>query len=146
MRVFQMSQAAGNRTNRAILGNEYQVREKRAPVKIGKIRLKENWRWVAVVLVVITLFALMGVFHMRFNFTPSMPIGFYYQVAHSGQLKSGDIVQVCLPKMVGEQGLQSTNQYWLYGAHDPEYSWDSRFYGGVDRENIQGVIRPFITI
>lgn len=178
---------------------------------MGKIKLKQNWRWVMAVLVVITLLVLMGVFHMRFNFTPSMPIGFYYQVAHPGILQRGQTVEVCLPRIIGEQGLQrgylnegsceggfepvikeliavsgdevqvtqesifvnhvpyyapfiqldmngqpmssypikaikSTNQYWLYGANDPEYSWDSRFYGGVDRANIQGVIRPFITM
>ena len=179
-------------------------------MRTGKIKLKQNWRWVVAVLVIITPLALMGIFHMRFNFTPSMPIGFYYQVAHPGILKRGQTVEVCLPKITGEQGLQrgylnkgfceggfesvikeliatpgdavqitkegiwvnqifyyapfmhldmngqpmssypvknikSTNQYWLYGANDPEYSWDSRFYGGVDRENIQGVIRPLIT-
>ncbi len=179
-------------------------------MRMGKVKLKENWRWVVAVLVVIMLFALMGIFHMRFNFTPSMPIGFYYQVAHPGILQRGQTVEVCLPEIIGEQGLErgylnegsceggfepvikeliatpgdkiqitqegiwvnqifyyapfikfdmhgyamssypikfikSTNQYWLYGANDPEYSWDSRFYGGVDRENIQGVIRPFLT-
>ncbi len=176
----------------------------------GKIKLKQNWRLVVAVLVVIMLLALMGIFHMRFNVTPSMPIGFYYQVSHPGILKRGQTVEVCLPKIIGEQGLQrgylnkgscaggfepvikeliaipgdeikinhegifvnkifyrapfiqldmngqpmssypiksikSTNQYWLYGANDPEYSWDSRFYGGINRENIQGVIRPFLT-
>ncbi len=148
---------------------------------------------------------------MRFNLTPSMPIGFYYQVAHPGKLQRGQTVEVCLPKNIGEQGIQrgylnkgsceggfepvikeliaipgdeikinhdgifvnkifyrapfiqfdmngqpmssysikaikSTNQYWLYGANDLEYSWDSRFYGGVGRENIKAVIRPFLTI
>ena len=180
-------------------------------MKTGKIKLKQNWRWALAVLVVIMLLVLMGIFHMRFNVTPSMPIGFYYQVSHPGVLKRGQTVEVCLPKVIGEEGLQrgylnkgsceggfepvikeliaipgdgikinhegilvnkffyrapfikfdmngqpmisypikaikSTNQYWLYGANDPEYSWDSRFYGGVDRENIQGVIRPFFTI
>ncbi len=179
-------------------------------MRMGKVKFKENWRWVVAVLVVITLLALMGVFHMRFNFTPSMPIGLYYQVSHPGKLQRGQTVEVCLPRIIGEQGLQrgylnkgscaggfepvikeliaapgdavqitqegisvnqifyyapfikfdmngqpmssysiktikSTNQYWLYGANDPEYSWDSRFYGGVDRANIQGVIRPFVT-
>ena len=179
-------------------------------MRMGKVKLKQNWRWVVAVLVVIMLLVLMGIFHMRFNFTPSMPIGFYYQASHPGTLKRGQTVEVCLPKNIGEHGLErgylnegsceggfepvikeliaipgdtvqitqegmlvnqifyyapfiqfdmngrpmnsypvkaikSTNQYWLYGANDPEYSWDSRFYGGVDRENIQGVIRPFIT-
>ena len=180
-------------------------------MKTGKIKLKQNWRWALAVLVVIMLLVLMGIFHMRFNVTPSMPIGFYYQVANSGKLQRGQTVEVCLPKVIGEEGLQrgylnkgyceggfepvikeliatpgdavqitqegisvnqifyyapfiqldmngkpmssypikvikSTNQYWLYGANDPEYSWDSRFYGGVNRENIQAVIRPFFTI
>ena len=43
------------------------------------------------------------------------------------------------------KSVKSTNQYWLYGANDPEYSWDSRFYGGVNRENIQGVVFSLIT-
>jgi len=179
-------------------------------MRTGKIKLKQNWRWVMAVLVVITLLALMGAFHMRFNVTPSMPIGFYYQVAQPGKLQRGQTVEVCLPKTIGEQGLsrgylnrgscegrfepvikeliavpgddvqltqegilvnqvfyyapfiqfdmngkpmsaypikkiKNTDQYWLYGANDPEYSWDSRFYGGINRENIQGVIRPFLT-
>ena len=39
-----------------------------------------------------------------------------------------------------------TSLYWLYGEHDQTYSWDSRYYGGVGRENIMGIARPlFIT-
>jgi len=211
---------AGNKTKNPILGNEYQVKEKTDPRNIGSrkgknrvnlhFRLKQNWRWALAVLVVITLLVLMDIFHMRFNFTPSMPIGFYYQVANPEKLQRGQTVEVCLPKVIGEEGLQrgylnkgyceggfepvikeliaipgdtvqipqegilvnqifyyapfikfdmhgnamssypvkqikNTNQYWLYGANDPEYSWDSRFYGGVDRANIQGAIWPFIT-
>ena len=180
-------------------------------MRIGKVKFKENWRWVVAVLVVITLLALMGVFHMRFNFTPSMPIGFYYQVSHPGILKRGQTVEVCLPRIIGEQGLsrgylnkgfceggfepvikelialpgdevqitqegilvnqvfhyapfikfdmhgnamssypvkiiKSTNQYWLYGANDPEYSWDSRFYGGVGLKDIYGVLKKILTV
>lgn len=34
-------------------------------------------------------------------------------------------------------------QYWLYGSHNAERSWDSRYYGGVARDAIVGVYTPF---
>lgn len=32
--------------------------------------------------------------------------------------------------------------YWLYGLNDPMHSWDSRYYGGIPRNAIQGIYRP----
>lgn len=32
--------------------------------------------------------------------------------------------------------------YWLYGSHDPARSWDSRYYGGVSRAHILGIVTP----
>jgi conjugative transfer signal peptidase TraF len=39
----------------------------------------------------------------------------------------------------------NTNTYWLYGEHDPNYSWDSRYYGGVEASNIIGRAHPLFT-
>lgn len=39
----------------------------------------------------------------------------------------------------------NTNTYWLYGEHDPNYSWDSRYYGGVEASNIIGRAHPIFT-
>lgn len=35
------------------------------------------------------------------------------------------------------------NNYWIYGSAS-ERSWDSRYYGGVERSDIIGVYKPFL--
>ena len=41
-----------------------------------------------------------------------------------------------------EPHLKSRQGYWLYGMNDPIHSWDSRYFGAVSREAIQGVVTP----
>lgn len=43
-------------------------------------------------------------------------------------------------------GLYPYNHgYWIYGANDPIKSWDSRYYGAVNRKAIIGVYKPLFT-
>lgn len=39
----------------------------------------------------------------------------------------------------------NTQGFWLYGANAPQKSWDSRYYGPVSRDDIQGRYRPLFT-
>lgn len=32
--------------------------------------------------------------------------------------------------------------YWVYGRGNPDLSWDSRYFGGVQKENIKQVLKP----
>lgn len=41
---------------------------------------------------------------------------------------------------------QNTKTYWLLGSNDSIHSWDSRYYGGVNRRNIIGVYKPVFTL
>jgi conjugative transfer signal peptidase TraF len=34
------------------------------------------------------------------------------------------------------------SNYWLYGTHAPIDSWDSRYFGGINREQIRQVMQP----
>ncbi len=36
------------------------------------------------------------------------------------------------------------NSYWSYGSNAAERSWDSRYFGGVDRKSIIGVYKPLL--
>lgn len=149
-------------------------------------------------------------FNVRFNYTSSMPMGFYQRVS-TIKIKRGDLVAVCLPKQVAVVALQrgylrsgscpnrvipvlkqviaipgdavtltnshitvngvtydapfnfidhnkqslqkfitnglyqSNYGYWIYGANDPIKSWDSRYYGPVNRTEIIGVYKPLVT-
>ncbi|OGT50850.1 MAG: hypothetical protein A3F17_09285 [Gammaproteobacteria bacterium RIFCSPHIGHO2_12_FULL_41_15] len=38
--------------------------------------------------------------------------------------------------------LSVVNKYWLYGSHEKQHSWDSRYWGGVEREDILGIYQP----
>lgn len=40
---------------------------------------------------------------------------------------------------------KNTQLYWLYGANDPQRSWDSRYYGGVALKNIVSIEKPVWT-
>lgn len=53
---------------------------------------------------------------------------------------TGDPVRRTVPL-----GEHKATGYWLYGAHSPDASWDSRYYGGVHRHAIQAVLRPLWT-
>lgn len=154
------------------------------------------------------LFLVFIAFHLglRINFTKSMPLGVYY--LKNKAPKREDIVAVCLPKEIAQEGLRQhylfhgqcpensvpvlkqliaipgdfvqlslqgilvnhtfyeakqltydshhkkiktwlkppifsvVNQYWLYGNYNKNRSWDSRYWGGVNREDILGVYSP----
>lgn len=40
----------------------------------------------------------------------------------------------------------NTQSYWLYGKNSPEDSWDSRYWGGVDRGSIIKTATPILTL
>ncbi len=40
----------------------------------------------------------------------------------------------------------NTQNYWLYGKNSPEDSWDSRYWGGVDRSSIIKTATPILTL
>lgn len=46
------------------------------------------------------------IFHIRFNYTESMPIGFYQQVITT-HINRGDLVSICLPDQLAKLALQS---------------------------------------
>lgn len=37
-----------------------------------------------------------------------------------------------------------TTRYWLYGNDDVVHSWDSRYFGGVDKSRLIGIYKPFL--
>lgn len=164
------------------------------------------------ILVVIFLLncILLSIPHIKFNYTPSMPIGFYQRV-DATKIKRGDLVSVCLTKRIAAVALQRgylragscpsrvipvfkqviaapgdivilTNSniivngfeyaapfmptdhnkktlqkfisnglyqpsygYWIYGVNDSIKSWDSRYYGPVNRREIIDVYKPLFT-
>ncbi len=51
-----------------------------------------------------------------------------------------------LQKFIRNGLYQHTDGYWIYGANDPIRSWDSRYYGAVDREAIIGVYKSLLTL
>ncbi len=40
----------------------------------------------------------------------------------------------------------NTQSYWLYGKNSPKDSWDSRYWGGVDRSSIIKLATPALTL
>ena len=46
---------------------------------------------------------------------------------------------------LSKNGSYSLTGYWLYGAGNPEYSWDSRYFGEVKRGEIIGKVVPLWT-
>ena len=42
----------------------------------------------------------------------------------------------------GDYGV--TSLYWVYGEHDKTYSWDSRYFGGIPKEDIIGKAKPIL--
>lgn len=53
-------------------------------------------RWVAVLLAVMAFVAWTAP-HIMYNFTPSMPVGFYWTWRPHGSIKAGDVVMACVP-------------------------------------------------
>ena len=43
-----------------------------------------------------------------------------------------------------KQHQNPTHHYWLYGQYNPQHSWDSRYFGGVEKSNIRGVYKPLL--
>ena len=39
-------------------------------------------------------------------------------------------------------GKQESKGYWLYGVGDKDLSWDSRYFGSVQKNNILSVMKP----
>lgn len=39
-------------------------------------------------------------------------------------------------------GNQDSKGYWLYGVGNKEYSWDSRYFGAVQKNSILSVMKP----
>ncbi|MES2142730.1 MAG: signal peptidase I [Pseudomonadota bacterium] len=50
-----------------------------------------------------------------------------------------------LQKFIANGSYQPSGGYWIYGANDPQNSWDSRYYGAVSRTAIIGVYKSFLT-
>jgi len=48
-------------------------------------------------------------------------------------------------RFIDKRKTHVSNTYWLYGHHAPIHSWDSRYWGGVERSQILGVYRPLLT-
>jgi len=44
-----------------------------------------------------------------------------------------------------KNGNYTLTGYWLYGAGNPEYSWDSRYFGEVKRGEIMAQVMPLLT-
>ena len=50
-----------------------------------------------------------------------------------------------LQKFIPNGIYRSSGGYWIYGANDAVNSWDSRYYGAVNRAAIIGVYKPLLT-
>lgn len=44
-----------------------------------------------------------------------------------------------------KNGDYTATGYWFYGYGSPNYSWDSRYYGQVPKDNILHVYQPLLT-
>ncbi len=49
-------------------------------------------------------------------------------------------------KFISNSEYKHIHSYWLYGSNDPKYSWDSRYYGGINKSHIIGIYKPFFTL
>lgn len=43
-------------------------------------------------------------------------------------------------------GTYKAKGFWLYGAHRPNHSWDSRYFGEVPASDVIGVFKPVFTL
>lgn len=68
-------------------------------------RLKNIRLFLCLFVLLFLIFSVLFTFNVRFNYTPSMPIGFYQRVSTT-KIKRGDLVVVCLPKQVAVVALQ----------------------------------------
>jgi type IV secretory pathway protease TraF len=41
-----------------------------------------------------------------------------------------------------DTGEYQSKGYWVYGANNPRYSWDSRYFGEISKDNIKFVLKP----
>lgn len=52
------------------------------------------------------------------------------------------------PQMLMDDYQQCTdkviNGYWVYGVNNPIFSWDSRYFGAVEKSAIQSIVRPIL--
>lgn len=62
-----------------------------------------------------------------------------YPTPHAAADHHGDSVK----QFIDYGHYKNIHKYWLYGSNNPIRSWDSRYYGGVERKNITGIYKPF---
>ncbi|WP_440616371.1 conjugative transfer signal peptidase TraF [Cysteiniphilum sp. 6C5] len=60
----------------------------------------------------------------------------YYAPSHDISLSGIPITHFIKP------GNNQRYGYWLYGANSPDYSWDSRYFGAVEADNIIHILKP----
>lgn len=163
-------------------------------------------------LIIVALFLCLLVafnyFKIMFNFTPSMPYGFYVK-SNDETIKIGDYISLCLNKETQELGLRQgylehgnecngsvalikkviavpfqsvildnkyisvsglninaatssidsqgrklksyprgiykLNCYWVLGDYDVKHSWDSRYWGCINKDQIITKVKPLLT-
>ncbi|GGF93706.1 MULTISPECIES: S26 family signal peptidase [Cysteiniphilum] len=50
-----------------------------------------------------------------------------------------------VPSLIKENHFSLTNQVWLYGSYDYQLSWDSRYFGTVNMQEVIGLMEPILT-
>ncbi|MBU2834417.1 conjugative transfer signal peptidase TraF [Acidithiobacillus thiooxidans] len=65
------------------------------------------WRWLGLLIIVAVLVIEIAP-HIMYNFTPSMPMGFYWIWKPQNAIRTGDIVMACVPlhTPAAQQGIQ----------------------------------------
>lgn len=127
---------------------------------------------ILITISILCLFILMlfPIFNLRINVTPSLPLGIY-KVIHKNieKIQIGDLVQFCLPEEIAKIGkekgyvpteifsqcplnliplmkpvekIQGNKLFFI--SHYHSHSWDSRYYGWIDKKNAIAVLKPFL--
>ena len=66
------------------------------------------------------------------------------QIVITGDMIAVNGVMYPAPNVINDKLPKVKRGYWLYGANDPLLSWDSRYFGSVKSESIQGVVKPLL--
>jgi conjugative transfer signal peptidase TraF len=169
----------------------------------NKFKNKNNYRVFVYVALCFFIFFFIWVSGIRFNYTSSMPIGFYL-IKSNSSLNIERYVVVKLPDDILLYGYKrgylltdntkvikqiiakpgdnviltneeiivngvafyapthkydslnrslhiyprgkyfNTDRYWLYGSGNKKESWDSRYYGPIEKSHIIGLAIPFL--